>query len=834
MARLLSTTIDGFLSSPTFASGFTGTGWRVEKEKDGTYRLTIDSLTVRGAMRVYQLLIEAIRSVNGGLAVSPANGTIKSVTESDGAYIIEMEGDTTSFVKNDIARCKTATVDYVFIVDSVSGNTIKAKTNYFKGETPEVGDELVQWGNTTDEERQSIIYITSTDDNSPYIEIASGYSRVDIANNTLTRTRLGKLDGLYFGASTPLSGTGLYSENVYLTGALKSASGAFILSPDGSGSLANGKLSWDKDGNMSLDASVFVSVQELTKLSITVNGLSSTVQKVSEKAVGTNLLYGNGWTRASDNMVLIEDDRQGYVGKDDTDSIISHKVYLEAGRTYTASVYTASEVLPRLIDYSGATASVTDDDAGSDDADTYLGLTRYWYSFTIAESGYYGVQYNTKEIYRPKLEEGALSAWSAQTVNQQSTIEQTSERIRLEVKDDFTEAGIDITSGKANIHADLVEIVGDLELKQSQGSDCMRLLDEDGIETMNVTSKEIGKYEDQGTDGIQVISGNATFAAGNTMVIACGTYRYTQGTVLELADNWRFSLIMDMALAGNGYTAAISVQKSGTEVFTKAMKYDRISDVNGMSYISLTPTDGSYTIGTTEDADYTFKVYVYNGGAGTLTFANTAEMSCTFKLKADMKVRSKIGKGGMFLSQSDSHSIYYGEDGFIVDNGANSLKIPTLSGMEMGLFRSGAQFKAYFPVSAETRWTSSALHGNVTSIKGSGTLKLNAYDDIAIVANSGTSIPVIDLTEAQYDGHVIEIAVTGTAYSSEQFRIVTDTASYVQDYGNVKRATGASTVYFNYTRCRMVYVQLKGVLSETGYAGKWVVLDAKEYTQTSE
>lgn len=57
----------GSLTSPEFASGFSGYGWRLDAD---TNTLTVDYLVVRKAMRVYEMVINKISATNGSLWVS--------------------------------------------------------------------------------------------------------------------------------------------------------------------------------------------------------------------------------------------------------------------------------------------------------------------------------------------------------------------------------------------------------------------------------------------------------------------------------------------------------------------------------------------------------------------------------------------------------------------------------------------------------------------------------------------------------------------------------------------------------------------------------------------
>lgn len=62
---------DGSISSPSFASGFAGYGWAVKEEiTNGGFHATVDALTVRKKMRVYELEVQKIYGTNGSLWVS--------------------------------------------------------------------------------------------------------------------------------------------------------------------------------------------------------------------------------------------------------------------------------------------------------------------------------------------------------------------------------------------------------------------------------------------------------------------------------------------------------------------------------------------------------------------------------------------------------------------------------------------------------------------------------------------------------------------------------------------------------------------------------------------
>ena len=215
------------LGTETFVSGFAGSGWRLGYNSD--YTLTVDNLYVRKAMNVYELIINQIRATNGSLWVSDSakihsiNG-LTCYIDTDSGSIVQ------PFAVNDIIRCQKWNgrgVKYY----SAQVTAIDAAGEYFTivvidgTDTPEAGDEVVRIGNTTDTSRQGALYLTSSDQAAPYMDILDGVTGYSFSGKTVTR--LGKLSGItdadFCGV---LSGYGLYSQNVYLKGHIVIAEGS--------------------------------------------------------------------------------------------------------------------------------------------------------------------------------------------------------------------------------------------------------------------------------------------------------------------------------------------------------------------------------------------------------------------------------------------------------------------------------------------------------------------------------------------------------------------------------------------------------------------------------
>jgi hypothetical protein len=160
-------------------------------------------------------------------------------------YSITLEDDLTPFRVNDIIRCQQFKDNNIVYYDAIVINTndclyirlYQLKENnsdIIYSDTPAENQPLVRIGNISDENRQGAIYLTSSDEDSPFIDIMRNINRPDFTTDLLCKDegsnvlynssarsmRLGKLDGIYdsaFGADQP-HGMGMYAENVYIKG----------------------------------------------------------------------------------------------------------------------------------------------------------------------------------------------------------------------------------------------------------------------------------------------------------------------------------------------------------------------------------------------------------------------------------------------------------------------------------------------------------------------------------------------------------------------------------------------------------------------------------------
>ena len=213
-----------------FTSALTGYGYGIMKEGN-SYKMAIDYLTVRKGMTVAELVIQEYKSVGGVLVLSACNGEIDSAVQDDDSgspyWMINIKDwdKHPQFRNGDIIRCSRwddATneyVSYIGIVDASEAEYEGAHQHIYvhlvSGDaTPQVGDNLVQFGSTTDTLRQGLIII-STEEGKPNITLYDGLNSADVNMVEKMTARLGNLNGLVKDGKE-MSGYGLWTNNLYL------------------------------------------------------------------------------------------------------------------------------------------------------------------------------------------------------------------------------------------------------------------------------------------------------------------------------------------------------------------------------------------------------------------------------------------------------------------------------------------------------------------------------------------------------------------------------------------------------------------------------------------
>ena len=193
-----------YISSPKFIPGFTGEGAKLYKDEAGNWTLECDIVTVRKMMKVFELIIQKIRSVNGALVISQSNSKVVEVAEDGEYYVLDFGDDQPTFQAHDLVRHQVFSgneVEYYWVeIDRAEGSKAWILKSEFNGVVPKQDDELVQMGNTQNVARQSLIYL-SAEEGSPQNEGLSEYSSLPATVEDETQTAYtmytGTADGKY-------------------------------------------------------------------------------------------------------------------------------------------------------------------------------------------------------------------------------------------------------------------------------------------------------------------------------------------------------------------------------------------------------------------------------------------------------------------------------------------------------------------------------------------------------------------------------------------------------------------------------------------------------------
>lgn len=209
-----------------------------------------DNLKVKGGLDVFNITSNEVRGTNGILYVTDT-AQVTGITSNENNIMALTVSDSV-FRADDILLIQTfdtSSKKIVLNVIAVDGTNLTCNVIEALGNI-ETGDYLVRIANTTDAARQSTILLN------PYygcIDIRTGCTS---ESNSTVSSRIGNLDGITDTDFGELSGDGLYSNNAYLSGAIRNLSGKWELKDDGSGKLADGNISWNTSGDLNVYGSL--------------------------------------------------------------------------------------------------------------------------------------------------------------------------------------------------------------------------------------------------------------------------------------------------------------------------------------------------------------------------------------------------------------------------------------------------------------------------------------------------------------------------------------------------------------------------------------------------
>lgn len=218
--------------SKNFTSGLLGVGHRLW---NGV--LEISELIVRKTMHVFEIIVQKVTSVNGSMLTTPGGGVrISEVEELEDGYKCLFNNDDGTipnpFIVGDQALHQVFTGKnigrYWRLVTEVGDNYfILSKTDCEAGSgIPRVEDEIIQFGNRTDKNRQNAVLTTSYGSDAPYTAYYSNVNSYSLEGKEDVRE--GNLRGINDPDFGQLQGSGFYGKHVYLKGIFRLLSGKTV------------------------------------------------------------------------------------------------------------------------------------------------------------------------------------------------------------------------------------------------------------------------------------------------------------------------------------------------------------------------------------------------------------------------------------------------------------------------------------------------------------------------------------------------------------------------------------------------------------------------------
>lgn len=218
--------------SKNFTSGLLGVGHRLW---NGV--LEISELIVRKTMHVFEIIVQKVTSVNGSMLTTPGGGVrISEVEELEDGYKCLFNNDDGTipnpFIVGDQALHQVFTGKnigrYWRLVTEVGDNYfVLSKTDCEAGSgIPQVEDEIIQFGNRTDKNRQNAVLTTSYGSDAPYTAYYSNVNSYSLEGKEDVRE--GNLRGINDPDFGQLQGSGFYGKNVYLKGIFRLLSGKTV------------------------------------------------------------------------------------------------------------------------------------------------------------------------------------------------------------------------------------------------------------------------------------------------------------------------------------------------------------------------------------------------------------------------------------------------------------------------------------------------------------------------------------------------------------------------------------------------------------------------------
>ena len=219
----------GTFSHNAYSKGelrFDGRGYYLDYNKTYSNKsyMEVDNFLVRGRMDIFELQIIQKRFTNGSLFVG--NGAKVEGVYNSTTVVLQDPNDRNvcPFVAGDLLLVKRIDLDSTTVLRSVEATvaTVSGKVitvTYESGSDDFLpGDEVVRIGNTTDTNRQGLVYLTADDQYAPYVSVMDGVaSWTDWSGMSKEKARFGRLNGIVSNFFGNLSGYGAwFLNNLYI------------------------------------------------------------------------------------------------------------------------------------------------------------------------------------------------------------------------------------------------------------------------------------------------------------------------------------------------------------------------------------------------------------------------------------------------------------------------------------------------------------------------------------------------------------------------------------------------------------------------------------------
>jgi len=237
---------NGDFQHPDFTTGFSGTNWQITTAGNAEFR----NLLVSGSLKVYELILNRLHYQNGGLIIGAGGGKIATIVDATvGAEVVMFEDpvgngilpftvgaivmvqdfdlNRTTVVKRIVRQVDTINSDFSIDLTATAGWTPGDPAGDDDGILA-VGDTMVTVGHVSDTDYDANIYMSAVEADNPFIRIYDGvdsWDKWDLTDKTTIKVQIGNLASLANYDIVPADpGYGLYSDNVYLTGEISTAS----------------------------------------------------------------------------------------------------------------------------------------------------------------------------------------------------------------------------------------------------------------------------------------------------------------------------------------------------------------------------------------------------------------------------------------------------------------------------------------------------------------------------------------------------------------------------------------------------------------------------------